>query len=542
MSEMLPSEEMMNEKQENQESEIDAVVSPISSPPYEDYHPSHFNNDLQNEESTISADKTENQESELKYMFSKVEERGKRPMSESYELKPINKPTFSNLEQGGTSENESMKEDEYDYDLDLAILKSIYHYFFNHGVIPYPYSENFINYIEASISNLKFHGQELVTKILALEHQFFSIMEITAGHYPDIIHPVFREIFYLSMGLWGYSGDYYPVDNVDVITRNKERDNEESFNQFLDEENRKQEKLQALKKGKRPMSELYEFQHIVPTFSNPGLEAGTSENVEEDYDYDQDLAILKSMYQYCFNHGGKIPYPISRELINYIEALVPNLKVRGQELETKIVMLESDFLVVMTMAGGFDPDKSHLVYHEIFYLSMGLWGYSGDYYPVDNVDVITRNKERDNEESFNQFLDEENRKQEKLQALKKGKRPMSELYEFQHIVPTFSNPGLEAGTSENVEEDYDYDQDLAILKSMYQYCFNHGGKIPYPISRELINYIEALVPNLKVRGQELETKIVMLESDFLVVMTMAGGFDPDKSHLVYHEIFYLSMG
>ncbi|XP_049396320.1 uncharacterized protein LOC125860406 [Solanum stenotomum] len=153
MSEMLPSEEMMNEKQENQESEIDAVVSPISSPPYEDYHPSHFNNDLQNEESTISADKTEDQESELKYMFLKVEEKGKCPVSETYELKPINKPTFSNLEQGGTSENESIKKDEYDYDLDLAILKSLYHYFFNHGVIPYPYSENFIDYIEASISN-----------------------------------------------------------------------------------------------------------------------------------------------------------------------------------------------------------------------------------------------------------------------------------------------------------------------------------------------------------------------------------------------------
>ncbi|KAK6785539.1 hypothetical protein RDI58_018994 [Solanum bulbocastanum] len=103
------------------------------------------------------------------------------------------------------------------------------------------------------------------------------------------------------------------------------------------------------------MSELYEFQHIVPTFSNPGLRAGTSENVEEeDYDYDQDLAILKSMYQYCFNHGGKIPYPISRELNNYIEALVPNLKVHGQELETKIVVLENNFLAVMTMAGGFD--------------------------------------------------------------------------------------------------------------------------------------------------------------------------------------------
>ncbi|KAH0711702.1 hypothetical protein KY290_007341 [Solanum tuberosum] len=52
---------MMNEKQENQESEIDAVLSPISSPPHEDHHPPHFNNDLQNEESTISADETEDQ-------------------------------------------------------------------------------------------------------------------------------------------------------------------------------------------------------------------------------------------------------------------------------------------------------------------------------------------------------------------------------------------------------------------------------------------------------------------------------------------------
>ncbi|KAG5595309.1 hypothetical protein H5410_036541 [Solanum commersonii] len=67
-------------------------------------------------------------------------------MSESYELKPINKPIFFNLEQGGTSENES-----------------IYHYLFNHGVISYPYSKDFIDYIDASIPNLKFHSKESVT-------------------------------------------------------------------------------------------------------------------------------------------------------------------------------------------------------------------------------------------------------------------------------------------------------------------------------------------------------------------------------------------
>ncbi|KAK6785526.1 hypothetical protein RDI58_018981 [Solanum bulbocastanum] len=101
-------------------------------------------------------------------------------MFESYEMQPINKTTFSNFEQGGTFENELMKEDEYDYNHDLAILKSIYHYLFNHGVTPNPYLENFIDYIEASIPNMKFHGRKLVTKIVALEHQLFSIMEMTA--------------------------------------------------------------------------------------------------------------------------------------------------------------------------------------------------------------------------------------------------------------------------------------------------------------------------------------------------------------------------
>ncbi|KAG5595332.1 hypothetical protein H5410_036564 [Solanum commersonii] len=59
-------------------------------------------------------------------------------MPESYDLKPINKLKFSKLEQRGTSETDWKKEDRYGYDNDLAILKFIYHYFFNHGVIPYP--------------------------------------------------------------------------------------------------------------------------------------------------------------------------------------------------------------------------------------------------------------------------------------------------------------------------------------------------------------------------------------------------------------------
>ncbi|KAM3301954.1 hypothetical protein P3S67_016456 [Capsicum chacoense] len=96
---------------------------------------------------------------QLKCVFTKTEEKGKQPMSESFELKPINVPTFSNLERGGTSENKLKNEDDYDYNHDLAILKAIYHNYFNRGVIPHPpYSKNFIDYIEASVPNVKFRG------------------------------------------------------------------------------------------------------------------------------------------------------------------------------------------------------------------------------------------------------------------------------------------------------------------------------------------------------------------------------------------------
>ncbi|KAK6784140.1 hypothetical protein RDI58_017594 [Solanum bulbocastanum] len=198
----------------SQESE---VWSPISSPPL-----GHFNNDLENEESIISKsandkveDKIKDQKAtekgklptfelyELKCICPKIEEKGKSPMPKFYELKHINKLTFSNLIQGETSEIKLKKEDNYDYYQDVAILKSIYHYFFNHGVIPYPnYSENFINYIEVSIPNLKFRGQALKTKNILLERHFLTILKIV-GYNPNIINPIHREIFDLSMGLWG---------------------------------------------------------------------------------------------------------------------------------------------------------------------------------------------------------------------------------------------------------------------------------------------------------------------------------------------------
>ncbi|KAK4733644.1 hypothetical protein R3W88_007905 [Solanum pinnatisectum] len=140
---------------------------------------------------------------EMKCVCPKLGRNGKSPMPEFYELKRIGKPAFSNIIQGGTFEIKFKKEDNYDYYQDVAILKSIYHYFFNHGVIPYPnYSKNFINYIEASIPNLKFRGQALKTKIIILQRRFLFFLKI-ARYDPNIINPIHREIFGLSMGLWG---------------------------------------------------------------------------------------------------------------------------------------------------------------------------------------------------------------------------------------------------------------------------------------------------------------------------------------------------
>ncbi|KAG5614804.1 hypothetical protein H5410_014628 [Solanum commersonii] len=142
MSEMLPSEQHQESK----------VWSPISSFPHD-----HFINDIKNEESIISkstkevVDEIEDQKAtkkgkllafdlyEMKCVCPKHGEKRKSPKPEFYVLKPI------------------------------AILKSMYHYFFNYGVIPYPnYLENFINYIEASIPNLKFRGYDIHREIFDL--------------------------------------------------------------------------------------------------------------------------------------------------------------------------------------------------------------------------------------------------------------------------------------------------------------------------------------------------------------------------------------
>ncbi|MCD7459647.1 hypothetical protein HAX54_041564 [Datura stramonium] len=115
------------------------------------------------------------------------------------------------------------------------------------------------------------------------------------------------------------------------------------------------EQKAAIRKGKRIMSEIYESKMLTseevlsfkiealyfkPGFSINFEQGGTSEydelKEEEEYDYDQDKVILKSMYHYYCNNSGIIPSPYSNELINHIEDLIPNLKVCRQALTTKI--------------------------------------------------------------------------------------------------------------------------------------------------------------------------------------------------------------
>ncbi|KAG5594849.1 hypothetical protein H5410_036081 [Solanum commersonii] len=304
--------------EQNQESK---VWSPISSPPHD-----HFNNDLKmKNQSSLNLQK-------INVYLQKIGEKEKGPMPEFYELNPINKPTFSNLIQGGTSEIKLKKEDKYDYYQDVAILKSIYYYFFNHGI---------------------------------------------AGYDPNIINPIHREIFGLSIVWLPISSP--PHDHFDNYLQNEESIISESAkDEVVDEiENQK-----ATEKGKLPSFDLYEMRCVYPKIrekgKSPVLEfyelkpiRGTSEiklKKEDNYDYYQDIANLKYIYHYFFNHRV-IPYPnYSENFINYIEALIPKLKFRGQSLKNKIII--------------YDPNIMHPIYCEIIDLSMGLWINFVDCYQV----------------------------------------------------------------------------------------------------------------------------------------------------------------
>lgn len=114
---------------------------------------------------------------------------------------------------------------------------------------------------------------------------------------------------------------------------------------------------------------------------------------EEKYDYDQDLTILKSMYHKYFINCSTVPYSISKEIINGIEDLIPNLKFHGHTLTAKILsLLHHSFRIVWKMFGGYFLEMIHPFNHEILNLCMGLWANFQYYYAVEKHDV---NKEHD---------------------------------------------------------------------------------------------------------------------------------------------------
>ncbi|MCD7458886.1 hypothetical protein HAX54_039481 [Datura stramonium] len=190
-------------------------------------------NDENQEESDNDHDDDEEEE-EDEEEDRKAAKKGKRPMSEICKLKSI-VPRFSNFEEGGPSDtpegnHDSAKDNteltdhelinDYHYDddhhQDLAILKSIWHFNCNNGYVPYPHSDVLHNHIMDSIPYLKILGEDLTEKIIAFENNFNVVWELD-GDNPEMAHPVDREIFDLSMRLWGNS-EY----NVDAEQQNQQ--------------------------------------------------------------------------------------------------------------------------------------------------------------------------------------------------------------------------------------------------------------------------------------------------------------------------------
>nr|XP_016453452.1 PREDICTED: protein PFC0760c-like [Nicotiana tabacum] len=185
----------------------------------------------ENDENQEENDREGEEESEVdEEEKRKANEKGKRPMSEICKLKFMI-PKFSKFEKGGPSDtpegdqtqeddaNDQLNnEDQYnddDEDEDhqvLAILKSIWHFNCNNGYFPYPTSDELHNHIMDSVTNLKILGEDLTNKIIALEDNFNTVRALD-GDNPDTDRPIHREIFNLSMRLWGNSEDQ--IGNVE---------------------------------------------------------------------------------------------------------------------------------------------------------------------------------------------------------------------------------------------------------------------------------------------------------------------------------------
>ncbi|XP_015170159.1 myb-like protein X [Solanum tuberosum] len=191
----------------------------------------------------VNSEQNEEEEKETEEQKQKAAEKGKRPLFEEDEeeeqkqqaakkwqktsLIPIT-PIFSKFLRGESShrtkgdqiQNSTPKVDTelvdieintdnnkgYDYHRDLAILKAMYDFKFINGYLPYPHSDELHNHIMDLMPDLNILGNDLTVKITAFEDDFNTVI-ILDGDNPEMAQPVEREIFDLSMQLWGNSDD-----------------------------------------------------------------------------------------------------------------------------------------------------------------------------------------------------------------------------------------------------------------------------------------------------------------------------------------------
>ncbi|KAK4714817.1 hypothetical protein R3W88_020724 [Solanum pinnatisectum] len=140
--------------------------------------------------------------------------------------------------------------------------------------------------------------------------------------------------------------------------RKKERQNDED-----DKEEEKEIRRRVAKRGKQPMSKL--------GMSKEGRQLDADYH-DYDYDYHQNLAILRTIWDYK-SKTGDFPNPPSIELLDFIMYSLPNLKISREKLAKKIITFKNNYNDAWELDGD-NPDLDRPVDREIFNLSMRLWG------------------------------------------------------------------------------------------------------------------------------------------------------------------------
>uniref|UniRef100_M1DLB6 Glabrous enhancer-binding protein-like DBD domain-containing protein n=1 Tax=Solanum tuberosum TaxID=4113 RepID=M1DLB6_SOLTU len=113
---------------------------------------------------------------------------------------------------GMSKEGRQSDADYYDYDCDyhqnLAILRTIWDYKSKTGDFPYPPSIELLDFIMYSLPNLKISREKLAKKIIAFKNNYNDAWELDEDN-PGLDRPVDREMFNLSMRLWGDQKGFY---------------------------------------------------------------------------------------------------------------------------------------------------------------------------------------------------------------------------------------------------------------------------------------------------------------------------------------------